>query len=56
MINYIATNNNHCYTEQKYKRNTFVFAPFFMIWTQRSKTFSMNTKRLFLTNIVHKSV
>ncbi len=23
------------YTEQNYKRNTFVFAPFFMSWTQK---------------------
>ncbi len=30
--------------------------PFFMSWTQRSKTFSMYTKGLFLSNIVHKSV
>ncbi len=29
---------------------------FFMSWTQRSKTFSMYTKGLFLSNIVHKSV
>ncbi len=29
--------------------------PFFMSWTQRSKTFSMYTKGLFLSNIVHKS-
>ncbi len=30
--------------------------PFYMSWTQRSKTFSMYTKGLFLSNIVHKSV
>ncbi len=46
----------YIYTEKNYKRNTFVFAPFFMSWTQRSKTFSMYTKGLFLSNIVHKSV
>ncbi len=28
--------------------------PFFMSWTQRSKTFSMYTKGLFLLNIVYK--
>ncbi len=37
------------YTEQNYKRNTFVFSSFFMSWTQRSKTFSMYTKGLFLS-------
>ncbi len=31
-------------------------APFFKSWTQISKTFSMYTKGLFLSNIVHKSV
>ncbi len=46
----------YIYTEQNYKRNTLVFAPFYMSWTQRSKTFSMYTKGLFLSNIVHKSV
>ncbi len=36
---------------------TLLFLPlFFMSWTQRSKTFSMYTKGLFLSNIVHKSV
>ncbi len=30
--------------------------PFVMSWTQRSKTFSMYTKGLFLSNIVNKSV
>ncbi len=30
--------------------------PFFMSWTQSSKTFAMYTKGLFLSNIVHKSV
>ncbi len=30
--------------------------PFFMRWTQSSKTFSMYTKCPFLSNIVHKSV
>ncbi len=38
----------YIYTEKNYKRNTFVFAPFFMSWTQISKTFSMYTKGLFL--------
>ncbi len=46
----------YTYTEQSYKCNTFVFAPFFMSWTQRAKTFSMDTKGLFPSNIVHKSV
>ncbi len=46
----------YIHTEQKYKRNTFVLPLFFMSWTQRSKTFSMYTKGLFLLNIVHKSV
>ncbi len=31
-------------------------SPFFMSWTQRSKTFSMYTKGLFPSNIVHKCV
>ncbi len=44
------------YTEKNYKRNTFVFDPIFMSWTQRSKTFSMYTKGLFLSNVVHESV
>ncbi len=36
---------------------TLLFLPlFFMSWNQRSKTFSMYTKGLFLSNIVHKSV
>ncbi len=40
-----------------YTLNKSVFLPpFFMSWTQRSKTFSMYTKGLFLSNIVHKSV
>ncbi len=42
------------YTEQNYKQH--FMPPFFMSWTQRSKTFSMYTKGLFLSNIVHKSV
>ncbi len=46
----------YMYTEQNYKRNTFVLPPFFMSWTQRSKTFLCTTKDLFLSNIVHKSV
>ncbi len=42
----------YIYTEQKYKCNTFIFASyFFMSWTQRSQTFSMYTKCLFLSNI-----
>ncbi len=42
---------------QNYKHNAFVLAPpFFKSWTQRSKTFSMYIKGLFLSNIVHKSV
>ncbi len=45
------------YTEQMYKCSTFVFLPpFFLSRTQRFKTFSMYTKGLFLSNIVHKSV
>ncbi len=36
---------------------TLLFLPtFFMSWTQISKTFSMYTVGLFLSNIVHKSV
>ncbi len=42
------------FTEQNYKRNTFVFAPIFH--ELNSKTFSMYTKGLFLSNSVHKSV
>ncbi len=38
-------------TEQNYKRNAFVLPPFFMSWTQKSKTFSMYTKGLFFSNI-----
>ncbi len=34
----------------------FFLPPFLMSCTQRSKTFSMYTKGLFLSNIVHKSV
>ncbi len=42
------------YTEQNKK---LLFLPsFFISWTQRSKTFSMCTKGLFLSNIIHKSV
>ncbi len=44
----------YIYTEQKYKCNNFVFAPIFH--ELNSKTFSMYTKGLFLSNIVHKSV
>ncbi len=36
------------YTEQNYKRNTFGFAPFFMSWTQRSKTFYVHKRPIFL--------
>ncbi len=42
------------YTEQNYKRNTYVFAPIFHDFF--SKKLFMYTKDLFLTNIVHKSV
>ncbi len=48
--------NWQLYTEQNYKCNTFVFNPFFLSWTQKSKTFSRYTKGLFISNIVHKSV
>ncbi len=44
------------HTLNKNKRNTLFLPPFFMSWTQRSKTFFMYTKGLFLSNIVHKSV
>ncbi len=45
------------YTLNKIINTTLLFLPpFFMSWTQRSKTLSMNTKGLFLSNIVHKSV
>ncbi len=45
------------YTLTKIINATLLFLPpFFMSWTQRSKTFSMYTKGLFLSNIVHKSV
>ncbi len=45
------------YTLNKIINGTLLFLPpFFMCWTQRSKTFSMYTKGLFLSNIVHKSV
>ncbi len=48
----------HNYTEQNYKRNTFVFPPFFMSWTFSWADFFYvaYTKCLFLSNIVHKSV
>ncbi len=45
------------YTLTKIINATLLFLPpFFMSWTQRSKTFSMYTKGLFLSNIVHESV
>jgi len=45
------------YTLNKIINVTLLFLPpFFMSWTQISKTFSMYTKGLFLSNIVHKSV
>ncbi len=45
------------YTLNKIINATLLFLPpFFMSWTQRSKTFSMYTKGLFLSIIVHKSV
>ncbi len=45
------------YTLTKIIYATLLFLPpLFMSWTQRSKTFSMYTKGLFLSNIVHKYV
>ncbi len=47
----------YIYTEQNYKHNTFVFAPIFSKKLKDfTKTFSMYTKGLFLSNIVYKSV
>ncbi len=47
----------YIYTLSKIINATILFLPpFFMSWTQRSNTFSMYTKGLFLSNIVHKSV
>ncbi len=49
--------HDHNHTLTKIINATLLFLPpFFMSWTQRSKTFSMYTKGLFLSNIVHKSV
>ncbi len=39
------------YTDQNYKRNTFVFAPIF-----HELHFSMYTKGQFISNIINKSV
>ncbi len=40
MIHYITTNDNHCYTEQNYKRNTFIWAELkylrLFLWTQKA--------------------
>ncbi len=48
---------SYIYTLNKFINATLLFLPpFFMSWTQRSKTFSMYIKGLFLSNIVHKSV
>ncbi len=45
------------YTLTKMINATHLFLPpFFMSWTQRSKTFLSTEKGLFLSNIVHKSV
>ncbi len=45
------------YTLTKIINATLLFLPqFFLSLTQRSKTFYMYTKGLFLSNIVHKSV
>ncbi len=44
----------YIYIYNKIINATLVFVPIFS-WTQRSKTFSMYTKGLFLSNI-HKSV
>ncbi len=47
----------YIYTLNKIINATLLFLPpFFMSWTQRSTTFSIYTKGLFLSNIVHKSV
>ncbi len=51
------TMSHNVYTLTKFINATLLFLPpFFMSWTQRSKTFSLYTKGLFLSNIVHKSV
>ncbi len=44
------------YTQNKIINATLLFLPPFLTsWTQSSKTFSMYTKGLFLSNVVHKS-
>ncbi len=50
-VQYILS--NHMYTEQNYKRNTFVFAPFFMSWTQRLFLCTQNTyfSQILFTNL-----
>ena len=48
--------NNYSLTKKIINATLLFLPPFFMSWTQRSKTFSMYTKELFLSNIVHKSV
>ncbi len=53
----IGTGFRYPNTLTKIINATLLFLPpFLMSWTQRSKTFSMYTKGLFLSNIVHKSV
>ncbi len=44
------------YNEQIINTTLLFLTPFFMSRTQRSKTFSMYTKGIFLSNSVHKSV
>ena len=54
----------HCHHEEAWGTtlNTIInvtllfLPPFFLSWTQRSKTFSTYTKGLFLSHIVHKSI
>jgi len=51
--------SNYTHKLNKIVNATLLFLPpFFMSWswTQRSKTFSMYTKGLFLSKIVHKLV
>ncbi len=62
MINYITTNNNHYYTEQNYKCNTFIWAELkdlrLFLWTQNayfSQILFTNLSKSVLVNeiIIH---
>ena len=56
-LHFLKPFSSHSYTLNKNISATLLFLlPFFMSWTQRSKTFSMYTKGPFLSKIVHKSV